>query len=78
MSWADDEGFDAYDEPNYPDGHDNMGVWVDVHWNQTPIHQLETTHIKNIIRGLEAGKSYFGQISKIEILKKELKMRSQQ
>jgi len=77
VSWVEDNGYDAYDEPEYPAGSDNMAVWVDKDWNQTPIHQLETRHIENIIRNLEDGKSYFGQADKLDTLKRELNNRKE-
>lgn len=76
-AWEEMDGVD-FDEYSFlPDGWDNHAVWVDINHGQTPIHQLKTDHIQNIIRGLAHGKSYWQQIDKLGVLKNELKSRTQ-
>lgn len=76
MSWAEDEGIDGWDglEPIVSDSAPDE--WEDREFNITPIKDLETSHIQNIIRGLEEGSFYWGQQSKLSFLKAELERRS--
>lgn len=75
MSWADDNGVDG--EPEFDDYRSEApdDVWEDTNYNETPIKDLATPHLVNIIRGLEAGKSYWEQIDKLPNLRAELKKR---
>lgn len=75
MSWAEDHMPEFYDEDDYPEGSDDVTVWVDKNYNKTPITLLETSHIKNILRGFSAGKSFWGQDWKAPTLRKILKQR---
>lgn len=77
MSWAEDNGFDAFDEEDFYGRSSNTKEyeWEDKNHHIRLISDLDTSHIKNIIRGLEAGKSYWHQSWKLDYLKKELKKR---
>lgn len=73
MSWAEDEGIDAYKLTESSDSRDYE--WEDRTRNIQLISDLETSHITNIIRGLEQGKWYYGQSHKLNYLKRELEKR---
>ena len=75
MSWAEDMGYDGY-EPEVSDSEEYE--WEDGKHSIRLISDLETFHIENIIRNLEAGKSYYSQEHKLDYLKKELKKRKAQ
>lgn len=74
MSWAEDEGYDAYEPPDERDVRNPAG-WVDgqrVFWHW---HEIETDHLEHIITGLQNGKAYFGQEHKLRRAIKELNER---
>jgi len=73
MSWAEEMEIDGYELPEQSVSKNYE--WEDRTHGISLIEGLETTHIQNIIRGLEAGKWYFGQSHKLDYLKKELKDR---
>ena len=72
MSWAEDMGIDGY-EPHYVSS--NITEWTTAHGDTTKIHSLETSHIENIIKRIDAKKSVSGQSHKINNLLAELKRR---
>ena len=77
MSWAEDEGYDAYEPPEPPDEREvrDPSGWVDgqrVFWFW---HEIETDHLERIITGLQNGKAYHGQEHKLSEALKELNKR---
>lgn len=50
-------------------------IWEDANHELTPIKELDTSHIANILRGLRSGKPYWGQKHKEPALKAELESR---
>jgi hypothetical protein len=49
--------------------------WEDKDHNVRLIHDLDTGHIEHIIKGLESGKGYWGQVWKLPYLQRVLKRR---
>ena len=62
MSWAEDNGYTDYDQ-----------VWQTEDGREIPYAELEPSHIKNILRGLDNGASYYGQEYKRPYLEKALR-----
>lgn len=76
MSWAEDMGLDNYDPDDDFQSDSAADEWEDVNYNVVKITKLDTNHLRNIIRGLEAGKEYWGQGDKLGTLKAELAKRT--
>lgn len=68
----------AYDDIEYCKFCEDVGksdVWVSRDRSSTPINRLTTSHLKNIIAGIDNGKSFFGQWWKLDQLERELQRR---
>ncbi len=70
MSWAEDMGYDNYEQTI-----SDEDEWEAKDGTVTKIYHLETSHIQNIIRFLKKGNYAYGQGSKLDILEKELNRR---
>jgi hypothetical protein len=78
VSYAEDEGLDGYDSDDlYYESDTKKYEWEDASNDVHLIRDLETSHIKHIIRGLEDGKDYFCQGYKLAYLKKTLALREE-
>jgi len=49
--------------------------WEDAEHNVYALDELEDSHLVNIIRGINAGKPFYGQTWKLEFLEEELQRR---
>ena len=73
MSWKEDESFDVYDyQSELSDDINDPSVWVAIDKVAHEWEELSVEHLRSIVKGLEAGKKYYGQLHKLSRAKHEL------
>lgn len=58
MSWAEDEGYDAYDPTDFDDPvfEYETGIWTTAEGKRLRIKDMEVSHLKNVIAWLQRTK----------------------